>query len=388
MDLRKLTLKFIYNLPYFAESWLELRKVASNSVTPTMGVSAHHGDFVLYYNEDYVSQLSLNDYGVLGHEMLHIALNHFERLKERDRALWNIATDLAINQLLPKESLPGGLFPDMFNLPKKQDAETYYQLLSKNAKKIVFSISGGNGKGNNGNEKKGDDAIKEAQKHLADDHGNWKEIEKLPDSFVKTMAKYYANKIKSCGDCPGALSEIFNKLYRKRYTWIKKIKDFTGNSVKSLNKYTTWAKFNRKCEMLRGVRREYSAPVLVLMDVSGSIGEKELADSLNAMFNILAQRKLPLVILFHDIEVCNEMVVTSPKQLEQIKTNRGGGTDFVKPFHYVQEHYPHIKRLIWFTDLYADYPKDTADYKILWIVTKDHNNKLPPTGEVVEIDNE
>jgi predicted metal-dependent peptidase len=42
---------------------------------------------------------------VLAHEIFHIALNHIKRCKTKDREVWNIATDVIINQILLSQNL-------------------------------------------------------------------------------------------------------------------------------------------------------------------------------------------------------------------------------------------------------------------------------------------
>ena len=49
--------------------------------------------FVAKNKKEYVA-------GVLTHELLHIVFEHFRRLQDRNQMLWNVATDIAINNII------------------------------------------------------------------------------------------------------------------------------------------------------------------------------------------------------------------------------------------------------------------------------------------------
>ncbi|MEM2175572.1 MAG: hypothetical protein QXI58_08155, partial [Candidatus Micrarchaeia archaeon] len=113
---------------------------------------------------------------VILHEVLHIALCHFTRLGQRNKVLWNVATDLAINSMLSEMGFKVdklkevSLFPERFKLDKCLSAEEYYKLLLEMESQI-FGKSGNNGESNNdkkkedkeGKEDKGDKEGKEGK---------------------------------------------------------------------------------------------------------------------------------------------------------------------------------------------------------------------------------
>lgn len=84
--------------PYY---WVLLQTIdkrpCSEDVTPTMGVTEDR----MYYNPSYVVSCSVEEVRfVLIHEVMHIAMMHAARKGKRDHQLWNIATDLYINEML------------------------------------------------------------------------------------------------------------------------------------------------------------------------------------------------------------------------------------------------------------------------------------------------
>lgn len=76
--------------------------------------------------------------GVVGHELLHYVFDHHGRRGLRDPKIWNIAADIAINQILREADLPlppGSMYHERFvddqgnTFPPDGSADTYYDLL-------------------------------------------------------------------------------------------------------------------------------------------------------------------------------------------------------------------------------------------------------------------
>lgn len=76
------------------------------------------------------------------HEALHVELRHFARCGARDPDLWNVAADLAVNQMLEGRSgvrrPPGRVMPADLELPPDQTAERYYALLAERGQRYAF----------------------------------------------------------------------------------------------------------------------------------------------------------------------------------------------------------------------------------------------------------
>lgn len=93
------------------------------------------GDSV-YFDIDFLSRLSTEEQiFVLGHELYHCVLLHLTRLQSRDPALFNIATDKEVNNLLKQDGLTPPcnlLFPEGNECGKS--AEEIYELLLKKMK--------------------------------------------------------------------------------------------------------------------------------------------------------------------------------------------------------------------------------------------------------------
>ena len=87
-----------------------MNKVKTNDI-PTAGVTIKDDSLYLYWNPDFLDSLSTKQcFGLLKHECYHLIFKHIIKRKHDPHLLWNIATDLAINSIIPYRELPKGGF--------------------------------------------------------------------------------------------------------------------------------------------------------------------------------------------------------------------------------------------------------------------------------------
>lgn len=85
-------------VPYYYVLLSTLKKrPCTDDVCPTMGVT----EDTMFYNPAFVSSCTVGELTfILMHEVLHVAMMHAARHGKRIHKLWNIATDLYINEML------------------------------------------------------------------------------------------------------------------------------------------------------------------------------------------------------------------------------------------------------------------------------------------------
>lgn len=101
---------------------------------PTMAIDAN-GRIII--NPTFVNSLPKDQLGgCVCHEMLHLALDYFGRLGSKDRNLWNIAHDMAINSALRKDGIALPSFAVYPPLEYRGDlnAESIYEWLLTQAR--------------------------------------------------------------------------------------------------------------------------------------------------------------------------------------------------------------------------------------------------------------
>ena len=98
--------------PFFAEIIRTITKVRDEKI-PTAGVCVKDSDLYLYWNPKFLGNLdSAKVFGLLKHECYHLFFEHCTSRRMEPHGVANVATDLAINSVIPEEELPEcGLFP-------------------------------------------------------------------------------------------------------------------------------------------------------------------------------------------------------------------------------------------------------------------------------------
>ena len=140
-DIDSLKRKMLIKYPFFGSTItnVEYQELLDIDTAATDGNK-------IYYNPEFLGGLTIEEQiFILAHEVCHIAFNHISRRKDKDKNLWNIATDAVINQLLKKDGLK--MLDGLIDIPEAidYDAETYYEkLLQEQKENPDFDRKAGN----------------------------------------------------------------------------------------------------------------------------------------------------------------------------------------------------------------------------------------------------
>jgi len=110
--------------------------------------------------------------------------------------------------------------------------------------------------------------------------------------------------------------------------------------------------------------------VVVSIDVSGSISQKELTEFVTEIVGIsksFNNIKITCIICdckIQDVLICDNGNIDT---LLNMKIKGGGGTNHNPVYSYVQENIPTAKILVNFTDGYSVFP-DSEEIKTIWIL--------------------
>lgn len=126
-DIEKVKKRTLVKYPFFG-SIIASTELISSTKVQTAGTDGNK----IIYNPEYLSSLSKDEQTfVFAHEICHIAFNHVGRRKNKDRKVWNMATDAVVNAFLQSDGLrlaPGGVdIPEALN----HDAEEMYEIFLK-----------------------------------------------------------------------------------------------------------------------------------------------------------------------------------------------------------------------------------------------------------------
>ncbi|NBK23367.1 MAG: hypothetical protein EOM68_15210 [Spirochaetia bacterium] len=356
--------------PLYAITLLELDRVEKNGDFPFAAVGRDKGGKLgLYFNSEEMRKWNRAQIGyVLAHEMLHIILMHFDRHPEHSE-LWNIAEDLAINDMLRDDditkqygermALPGcypgeGQFK-MF--PRHLDANQYYELLLKHGFKgkrkgwkIIL-------KGTDG--KDVEYTITSTQKLSKEDKA---QIEQVLKEAIK----------KAHGRIGGKLQGLINNFLKDRTNWDRILKHVVG-TIRSTNTRCIF-KESRKYDGRAGSRRKRKLAVVAVRDTSASVDD-EAQERFSGVLESFKNIGGTVFEIQCDVEIGKAEYLKSKWKTERPKkeiTGRGG-TSFIKPFQYIREKHIDCDVLIYLTDLEGEFPTGRDIFRnTIWATIKDH----------------
>jgi predicted metal-dependent peptidase len=429
--------------PFFSYLCMHLNFIEMKEIE-TMGVDRYGN---LYYNTSFVDTLTDEEIkGCLAHEVMHCALEHLERGEGREPEVFNISSDIVINNILTKDNfqIPKGcLVPhnnqfkifgiELKGLEDQTSEEVYdkiWKVLAKQfnrvrqqIKKFIQDQEKKGIKGfdkhiyGNGNGKKGD---KSKCGHCAgtgkcpkcngtgcpDCNGTGKctncngtgEIEKNPVNTKKIDWK--KTLVDACsyarqrGDVPAGMERMIGKLFDTYIDWRGLLYRYITSQIPV---DYTWARPSKKSHSLGiylpAVERE-SIEVMVAVDTSGSISQKELTEFISEISSIVNSFKnVELTIMDCDCQV-NGVHTMRNATAEQVihdvgKNLRGGGGTSHKPvFNWINKNKPTAKFVICFTDGYTEFPsKSEVKQPVLWVVAGNYRQEKGhfPYGDVIEL---
>jgi predicted metal-dependent peptidase len=353
-EMNSLLIKFLFTEPFFADIIRSLNKIETNKI-PTAGVTVESGTYTLYWNYKFLN--SLNDkqkIGLMKHECYHLIFKHVTKRKQEPHKLWNIATDLAINSIIPLRQLPeGGLIPghplsfeedntlpeefkqkrkamsDFIEaLPKDKSSEYYMEQLLNDPEMqdIIEEMTGGSNDGCGFDFHFDNNDLTDSERAIAES-----KMKKIVKDAVKK-----ADLNKGWGSCSSEVREqIRTAISADEVNWKDMLRNFCGTKQKA-NKSRTFRRINRKYPYIHPGRKiSHEAKIAIYIDQSGSVSQEAL-QALFESLNDLAKRTT--FTIFHFDTTVDEKSRYEWKKRKKIKTayrTRSGGTCFncIEKFH-------------------------------------------------------
>lgn len=370
-DIDSLKRKMLIKYPFFGSTItnVEYQELLDIDTAATDGNK-------IYYNPEFLGGLTIEEQiFILAHEVCHIAFNHISRRKDKDKNLWNIATDAVINQLLKKDGLKK--LDGLIDIPEAidYDAETYYEkLLQEQKENPDFDRKAGN----DSHEMWENTDIKEIGKTDA--------LEKEDDISEKDAFKKNRElKKKQLEDLKRSLIKdtvTSNEFNMSNVGSASSLIDWRYILKETINYDVDWSYKNATIEngVITANLEDKALPVTeILLDTSGSINEDLLRTFLRECKNILKHSKV-LVGCFDTIFYGFKELRTE-QDIDNMRFVGGGGTNFdvaVNAFSRRSEN------KIIFTDGEARMP--ITPVNAVWIVLG--NRKINPKGGKVIYINE
>lgn len=194
---------------------------------------------------------------------------------------------------------------------------------------------------------------------------------------------------KAQGKLPAALERLLSDVIEPAVDWREKIIGFFSRKP-GAGTYD-WRKPDRRLvtrNIIAPGRSGFGAgPVVVGVDTSGSIGQKELDIFFGEMYGILDDvRPTAIYVMWCDAQVHRVDEITDTADLLDLRQKRapgGGGTDFRPVFDKIVEMGIEPDALVYLTDGLGMFPKKAPLYSVLWGAIMEKVDY--PWGDVVNI---
>lgn len=370
----------------------------------------------IYFDICFLSSLNIDQrLFVLAHEIWHNVMLHFVRVEGRDRKLFNIATDLEVNQLLKLDGLippKGCCMPDAYNVPPNLSAEEYYELLLKrnsgSGSSSNASSGGSESSGNADGELSG-----QFDKHVFEGDEVSKEtgLEKTEDKYgvVGQDTDFTPNTVESAvehmreaaiaaataleqqrGTLPAHIASLVNKLLEPEVKWQEVLQQFV---TRCFGDRREWNPPNRR-HVWHGSylqsRRGEKLKIAVGIDTSGSVTAllPKFLGELNGLVQSFGNYELHLIQCDTDVNDYHLYSDDDPLDLENeaFEAKGMGGTKLHPIFDYINDNGLEIDACVVFTDGYCEeFDEDDAPaFPVLWMVTKDGDTSKFHFGEITK----
>lgn len=390
---------------------------------PTMGINAK-GE--LFYEPEFVETLSMAEiFGVLCHEVLHIALLHPMRTGNRIQPIANLAQDVVVNMIvmktaknmeqqryqhygrsadswkndnfvemrLPENTIPVDVGRDTstFDIPGTKAKITIKKVSTKSWEEVYAEII---------------EQMKEQQQnpnqaqrpqssgfdsHLGGQGMSQKEMAEAANKWQGNICEA-AQYAKSQGKLPGGMNRIIDELLKPKVVWKQLLMKFLRPHIQPVD--WTYQRPHKKSQVLGvfmpNVIREH-CEVEVIVDTSGSVSGKEMSEFVSEIVGISqSMQHVKMGITFVDAEIHDRYEVENgdiPKILA-MKPKGGGGTSMETGIKYIKEHNPSIPVVIVLTDGYTSFncKKKDFPFDVIWVITRNGISGKVPYGVTVKMD--
>ncbi len=350
--------------PFFASIALHLKLVEDATCE-----TAYTDSVVLGYSPSFIDELTLAETkALICHEVMHVAMLHAFRRKNRDHQMWNVACDYAINPVIDKTGMllpDGALFHHQYD---NMEAEAIYARLQQD---------------------------KTRKRHQKPSFGEVRDYKPKPGDLpmpqqmqnTKIQVSQAMTTARMQGKLPQDMERTINEILQPQLPWKEILSRFITQN--SRNDYR-WKQPNGRYLHAGLYLPTLSAPSLgtiaVLIDTSGSVNQTELDLFASELKSILASYPDTTIhVAYVDSHVAHHHDLALHDF--HLEAQGGGGTDYRPGFAHIEDNLINPSCILYFTDGYCDAFPDSCDTPTLWIVTE-RQRFSPPFGEVVYLKND
>lgn len=311
----------------------------------------------IFFNPDFFMGLDQEErVFLLLHESMHVAFLHMNRLKERDKAKWNVACDHVINLMLLERK---------FKMPSMGLADRAYTGMSAEQVYAVLPAQ---------NEKEVDQDIRESG------IGSDALQRSVEDILIRA-----AIQSKVQGDAEGTIPQeiqiFLNRLLSPKLPWQRILQKYLNNLTK--NDFT-FRKPNRRFfpeHYLPSLHSERLMSIAIAVDASGSVSDEEFlvfVSEIHSILKMMKPEKITLIQFTTRITSVDE--IKSVRELSKVRFVGRGGTRIGPVIEWANENKPQL--LLTFTDGAFRFFGEKTKSPTIWLINNNPDFEAP-YGKVI-----
>jgi predicted metal-dependent peptidase len=421
----------LLNHPFFGHLSLRMKLIEDRTCD-----TAWSDGKTLAYNPAYINILPPEKLeGLMGHVVMHPACRHHLRRHGRDARQWNIACDYAINWILMDAglTLPDGYLDDPALQGQTADRIYRHLFTDKDGNRSNNQEGPAQNRPSPGEEEEDPPELTEVsgtasaqadredetdaseetaridtsqanENRTRSDHGDPGKSGEVRDAPTSEKGAFQASEdttdenqwlidlaqaaanARSMGDLPGALERMIEDILSPKLDWRHLLWRFIQNSARC---DYAWMPPNRRYVQqgfyLPSMRSDELPEIVIAVDTSGSVSEKELNQFGAEISGILETFSATVHLLYCDMRIIRSEALHRQDLPLSLSASGGGGTDFRPAFQWVEEEGLDPMCMIYLTDLACDLFPEEPPYPVIWAYTGEEA-KEPPFGEYLSME--
>ena len=351
--------KLLVDYPYFGTLASKLELVLNDDIEAFKcdGKKLQYSSSFIEYAE--IGEIEF----ILANGAMHISLAHENRKQNRSGWLWQIATDMAINDMLVENGLE-----------RPDEAQYRERFKGMYAEEIYAELK--------------DDILRDDEdlEYDADDENDIEQKDNnqtediLKEQLQSEEARSILEKEFEKGDAPLEIQRFFTLDFLSKIDWRDELKS-------ALDRY-----FRDDYVLIPPNKKFLSQGIylpstisqtfrlVIAIDSSGSVDEELLnsfLSELNFLMSLITNYQIELIVC--DEKIRSHTTFYSGESLE-VDIKGGVGTDFKPVFKFIEDNFDEVKLLLYFTDLEGIFPSEIPNYSVKWVTQKE---KDTPFGELI-----
>ena len=356
--------KLLVQYPYFGTLASKLELVCNDDIEAFKSNGTKLEYSTMFIEDAEIGEIEF----ALANGAMHKSLLHENRKNGRSGWLWQMATDMAINDMLVANGLE---LP--FGAQYRKRFEGMY------AEEIYAELKDDMLRDDEGLEYEADD-IEDVQNSDAPQSQEKLQEEILQEQLLAEEAIALLESEFKKGDAPSQIERFFTLDFLSKVDWRDELKSAIDRHFR--DDYTLLPpskKFLSQGIYLPSTQSQ-TFRLVVAVDSSGSIDDKLLAlfmSEVNFLMSFISHYEIELLIC--DDKIQSHQTFYSGDTLE-CSVIGGGATDFRPVFEFIKREFDDVKLLLYFTDLEGFFPDKEPSYEVKWVVQKERE---VPFGELI-----